>query len=137
MHLMDILRNEVVWGVLLALIGVISVFVHRGETLSQRRAHRIFRQLLVLSCLNFAFACNPGSFKKLEIASPQINHFLIRWLIASIFLIPAFAFAEIAMMWHTKSPEKTPALVTDCSLAAAYVIMVVGALMIAAMGVPA
>ena len=120
-----------IWGVVLSLIVAVCLFVNRGQTTAQRKAHRAFRIVLLLSCINFALAFGGEPYRSLQRVAPRTNNLLIRWLIASIFLIPAWPLAESALMRQTRSAEKTKALITDFALAFVYSVAVAGALAIA------
>src|SRR5579872_7015181 len=98
--------NGDIWGAVLAVVAVLCVFVNRGESPRQRTAHRIFRVLLALNCLNFALACRTEPYRTLQHVAPLVNNLLIRWLIASIFLVPAWPLAETALMRETKTRKK-------------------------------
>lgn len=123
--------NGETWGVVLGTIAVLCLFVNKGDTPRQRTAHRIFRVLLALSCLNFALACRTEPYGTLQRVAPLVNSLLIRWLIASIFFMPAWPVAETALMRETKTRPKNKALLTDYTLALLYSIAVAGALAIA------
>jgi cation transport ATPase len=123
--------NGDTWGAALVAIAVICLFVNKGDTARQRKAHRMFRLLLAFSSLNFTFACMTEPYHTLQRTAPLANNLLIRWLIASVFFMPAWPVAETAFMRETRTREKNRALLTDYTLALLYSIAVAGALAIA------
>jgi hypothetical protein len=123
--------NSDIWGAALVAIAIVSLFVNKGDTPGQRKAHRMFRFLLAVSALNFTFASMIEPYRTLQRVAPLANNLLIRWLIASIFFMPAWPVAETALMRETRTPEKNRALLTDYTLALLYSIAVAGALAIA------
>ena len=98
--------NGDTWGAALVAISVVCLFVNKGDTPRQRKAHRTFRLLLAFSSLNFTFAFMTEPYRTLQRVAPLANNLLIRWLIASIFLMPAWPVAETALMRETRTPEK-------------------------------
>ena len=130
-HFLELLRFGNLWGVILAALAIVCLFINPGDTPAQRKAHRGFRILLLLSSINFTLAFTAEPYETLRKVAPLANNLLIRWLIASIFLLPAWPLAETALMRQTRSSEKKNALITDYALALAYSIAVAGALAIA------
>jgi len=130
-HFLDMARFGDIWGALLCVIGVFFLFVHRGDTKTQRKAHFAFRVIFVLSSVNFALAFSSEANRTLQRLAPVANTLMVRWLIASIFFLPAWPLAETALMKQTRSADKTKALATDYALALVYSIAVAGALAIA------
>jgi hypothetical protein len=133
-NVLEMARYGGLWGGILAVVGILSLFINRGETATQRKAHSLFRILFVLSSINFALAFSRETNRSLQRVAPVANSLMVRWLIASIFFLPAWPLAETALMRNTRSPEKTKALTTDYALALIYSIAVAGALAIAIVG---
>ncbi len=121
-------------SIALTIVGCASVFVARGPVLHER-AHLAYRWLFACTSALLSLSWVSEPFMRLQRVVPA---FILgaweRWLLASIFLIPALPIIEIIWMRKSRSEANDKALVVDCVLAGMYVALISFVLIVALPG---
>src|SRR5437016_4070907 len=106
-------------GIVMILSGCLSLLGFRGHA-GRTWPHTVFRWLFIVwNLVLVVLITSPNSVR----VSPTINAIFMPVLMALIFTIPAYPVIEIIAMHKQPSEDRTKALVIDCFLAAAYVLL--------------